>query len=100
MQQAQKVQQRLEEIQEKIKDIDVQGESGGGMVKVVMSCSTVIRSVTIDPSLLNTQSKEMLEDLVAAAINNAVKTKDARVQEETRSMLEDLGLPEGAKLPF
>ncbi len=100
MQQAQQVQQRLEEIQEKLKDIDVQGESGGGLVRVVMSCAAVLKTVSIDPSLLNTQSKEMLEDLIAAAANSAGEAKDERIKEETQKMMQTLGLDTNTKLPF
>src|SRR5262249_40482570 len=100
MQQAQQVQQKLQEIQEKLRDINVEGESGGGLVKVVMSCANVMRGISIDPSLLGPQNKEMLEDLIIAAVNSAGEAKDRRIQEETKAMLESLGLPEGTKLPF
>lgn len=100
MQQAKQVQEKLEEIQEKLKDIDVEGESGNGLVRVVMSCANEVRSVSIDPSLLNTGSKEMLEDLIAAALNNAGGAKDVRVKEETKKMMESIGVDENTKFPF
>lgn len=100
MQQAQQVQFKLQEIQEKLKDIDVTGESGGGLVQVIMSCAGVIRNVSVDPSLLTPENKEMLEDLIAAAVNSAGDAKDARVQEETRKLMKEMGLPEGGQLPF
>jgi DNA-binding YbaB/EbfC family protein len=100
MQQAQQVQFKLQEMQEKLKDINVSGEAGGGMVKVVMSCAGFVQSVQIDPSLLNTGSKDMLEDLVTAAHNNAAEAKEAKIKEETQSMMESMGLPADSKLPF
>ena len=84
MQQAKLVQEKLEVIQEKLMDIDVSGASGDGLMRVTMSCANVVRSVTIDPSLLNAGGKDMLEDLVVAAMNNAGEAKDVRVKEETR----------------
>ena len=100
MQQAKLVQEKLEEIQEKLKDIDVSGASGDGLVRVTMSCANVVRSVTIDPSLLNAGGKDMLEDLVVAAINNAGEAKDVRVKEETRKMMDSIGVDENTKFPF
>lgn len=100
MQQAKLVQEKLEEIQEKLKDIDVSGASGDGLVRVTMSCANVVKSVTIDPSLLNSGGKEMLEDLVVAALNNAGGAKDVRVKEETKKMMDSLGVDENTKFPF
>lgn len=100
MQQAKLVQEKLEEIQEKLKDIDVNGASGDGLVRVTMSCANVVRSVTIDPSLLNSGGKDMLEDLVVAAMNNAGEAKDVRVKEETRKMMDSIGVDENTKFPF
>ncbi len=100
MQQAKLVQEKLEEIQEKLKDIDVNGASGDGLVRVTMSCANVVRSVTIDPSLLNAGGKDMLEDLVVAAMNNAGEAKDVRVKEETRKMMDSIGVDENTKFPF
>ncbi len=99
MQQAQEVQGKLAELQEKLKEIEVQGESGGGLVKVLMTCGGKVLRVDVDPSVL-TGDKEMLEDLVAAAVNNAGEAKDKRIQEETEQMMSGLGLPEGTQLPF
>ncbi len=100
MQQAKQVQQKLEEIQEKLKDIDVEGQSGNGLVRVVMSCAAVVKSISIDPSLLNRDGKEILEDLVLAALNNAGEAKDARIKDETRKMTESMGIDENTKFPF
>jgi nucleoid-associated protein EbfC len=100
MQQAKLVQEKLEEIQEKLKDIDVQGTSGNGAVQVTMSCASVIRNVSIDPSLINREGKEMLEDLLVAALNNAGENKDVRVKSETQKMMESIGVDENTKFPF
>lgn len=97
MEQAQQMQFKLQEVQEKLADIEVQGEAGGGMVRAVMRCSGQVVSVKIDPSILGSSSPDMLEDLIVAALNNANAAKDARVQEETRAMMKQLGLPEDTK---
>lgn len=93
MKQAQEMQFRLQEIQEKLKDIEVTGEAGGGMVKVTTSCSGKVSRVEIDPSMLKLE-KETLEDLLVAAMNSANQIKDDRIKDETRKMMEGLGLPE------
>lgn len=100
MQQAQQVQNKIAEMQEKFKDIYVEGESGGGAVKITMSCAGVISALTIDPALINPDEKDMLEDLVMAAMNNVTEAKDARIEEETKKIMSEAGLPSGAKLPF
>lgn len=100
MQQAQQVQFKLQEMQEKFKDIDVTGESGGGLVKATINCVGELRKLDIDSSLINPDDKETLEDLVIAAVNNAGSAKDARVQEETQAMMRDMGLPEDTELPM
>ena len=92
MQQAQQMQMRMQELQEKFKDIEVEGQSGGGMVKVTISCAGTVRAVDIDPSLLNADSKEMLEDLIAAAMNQANEARESRVQQESQSMMAQAGL--------
>ena len=97
MQQAQQMQFKLQEMQEKLKDIYIEGESGGGMVKVEMSCAGEVRAVTIDPSVMS--DKETLEDLIVAALNNANENKDKRIQDETAAMMEGMGLPPDTKLP-
>ena len=99
MQQAQQMQFKLQEMQEKLKDVDVEAEAGGGLVKITMSCAGVVKAIHIDPSLMG-DDKETLEDLMVAAMNNANEAKDAKIQEETQGMMEGLGLPPGAQLPF
>jgi nucleoid-associated protein EbfC len=100
MQQAQQVQFKLQEMQEKLKDIEVQGESGGGLVSVTMNCAGTVLNLSIDPGLIKPEDKETLEDLIVAALNNAGAAKEARIQEETRIMMKDMGLPEGAQIPL
>lgn len=100
MQQAQQVQFKLQEMQEKFKDMNVTGESGGGMVKVSMTCAGEVKSIEIDPSLIKADGKEVLEDLVTAAINNANEAKEARIKSETQKMMESMGLPKDQALPF
>ena len=97
MKQAQAMQENLKKAQEELAFIDVTGESGSGLVKVVMSCKHEGKRVTIDPSLL-ADDKDMLEDLVAAAFNDAVR-KAAETSETKMSKL-TAGLPPGMKLPF
>lgn len=100
MQQAQQMQFKLAEMQEKLKDIIVEGEAGGGMVRVSMACSGSVKGIEIDPAVISADDKETLEDLIVAAINNAHDTKEERIQKETKEMMGGMGLPEGVKLPF
>ncbi len=102
MQQAQQVQFKMQELQEKFKDVYVQGEAAGGLVKVEMSCAGVVSSVKIDPSAIDVSDPEMLEDMVVAAINNAGEAKNARIQSETQAMMEEAGVPAdmAEKLPL
>jgi len=98
MAQAQQMQHKLQEMQAKFEDIEVSGESGGGLVKARLMCDGVLKGIEIDPSVLG--DKEMLEDLVVAAVNNAGEAKEAKIKEETEEMIKKLGLPADAKLPF
>lgn len=97
MKQAQAMQDNLKKAQEELAHIDVEGESGSGLVKVVMSCKHDVKRITIDPSLL-ADDKDMLEDLVAAAFNAAVR----KAEETSKAKMDKLsaGLPAGMKLPF
>ena len=98
MQQAQQMQFKLQEMQEKLKDIDVDGEAGGGMVKATISCAGEVRSISVDPSVMD--DKETMEDLIVAALNNANEAKEEKIKQETADMMQGMGLPEDAKLPF
>ena len=97
MKQAQAMQDNMKKAQEELGLIEVAGESGAGLVKVVMTCKHDVKRVTIDPSLL-ADDKDMLEDLVAAAINDAVR----KAEETSQAKLGKItaGLPAGMKLPF
>jgi len=99
MRQAQQMQENVKKAQESLADIIVEGESGGGLVKVSMSCRHDIKRVTIDPTLLE-DDKDMLEDLVAAAFNDALRKAEATSQEKMSAVTAGLPLPPGMKLPF
>jgi DNA-binding YbaB/EbfC family protein len=99
MKQAQQMQDNLKKAQDQLALIDVEGQSGSGLVKVVMSCKNEVKRVTIDPSLL-ADDKDMLEDLVAAAFNDAVRRAEATSQEKMGKLTAGMPLPPGMKLPF
>lgn len=99
MKQAQQMQENMKRMQEELATIEVEGQSGAGMVKVVMTCRHDVKRVTIDDSLLK-NDKDMLEDLIAAAVNDAVRRAEATTQEKMGGMTAGLGLPPGMKLPF
>ena len=99
MKQAQQMQDNMKKLQDELGALQVEGQSGAGMVKVVMTCKHEVKRVTIDPSLLK-DDKEMLEDLVAAAMNDAAHKAEAAVQEKMSALTGGLGLPPGLKLPF
>src|SRR5574340_1468492 len=92
MKQAQQMQENMRKMQEQLATIEVEGQSGAGLVKVVMTCKHDVRRVSIDPSLVG-DDKDMLEDLVAAAFNDAVRRVEATVQEKMAGMGAGLGLP-------
>ena len=103
MQQAKAMQEKMQVMQEKMGGVIVDGAAGGGLVKVTMTCKGQCDSITLDPSVVNAQEKDVLEDLLKAAINDAKSKADARMAEETQKMMSDLGLPPGALgggLPF
>ena len=99
MKQAQKLQADMQKAQEELANLEVEGQSGGGMVKVYMTGRHELRRVQIDPTL-KSDDKEMLEDLVAAAVNDAVKRLETQVQERMSGLTARMGLPGGMKLPF
>ena len=104
MQQAKAMQEKMKEMQEKMGYELVEGTSGGGMVKIIMTCKGNCNSVYIDESLLKADEKEVVEDLVKLAINDAKTKADTKVADATQKMMSDLGLPPGALgnggLPF
>ena len=99
MKQAQQMQENMKKMQEQLAQIEVEGQAGAGLVKVTMTCRNDVRRVSIDPSLL-ADDKDMLEDLVAAAFNDAVRKAEATSQEKMGSMTAGLPMPTGFKLPF
>ncbi|HRB28780.1 MAG: YbaB/EbfC family nucleoid-associated protein [Nitrosomonas sp.] len=99
MKQAQMVQENMKQMQEKLAAIEVEGQSGAGMVKVIMTCRHDVKKVNIDNSLIG-DDKEMLEDLVAAAFNDAVRRVESTTQTKMAELTSGLGLPPGFKLPF
>ena len=103
MKQAQKVQEDMARVQENLVNITVEASSGGGMVKVKANCKLEILSVNIEPEVYGENDKEMLEDLVAAAVNQAIATAQQRASEEmekvTGGLLGGLNLPGGMKFP-
>jgi DNA-binding YbaB/EbfC family protein len=98
LQQAQKMQQEMQRAQEELAQLEVTGSSGGGMVEVRMTGKHAVLGVRIDPSLLD--DAEMLEDLVTAAVNDAVNRVEAQTRERMAGMTQGLNLPPGMKLPF
>ena len=99
MRQAQQMQENMRKLQEELAATEVEGQSGAGMVKVTMTCRHDVKRVSIDPSLL-ADDKDMLEDLVAAAVNDAARKVEATVQEKMSALAGGLGLPPGLNLPF
>ena len=99
MKQAQQMQENMKKVQEQLASTEVEGQSGAGMVKVVMTCRHDVKRVTIDESLLK-DDKDMLEDLIAAAVNDAVRRVETTVQEKMAGVTAGLPLPPGFKMPF
>ena len=99
MQKAQKMQEEMKKAQEEAAKAEITGESGAGLVKVTMNGRHDVRKVDIDPSLL-TEEKDILEDLLAAAINDAVRRVEANQKEQMSGMMSGMGLPPGFKMPF
>jgi nucleoid-associated protein EbfC len=99
MKQAQMMQENMKKAQEQLGLMEVEGQSGAGMVKVIMTGRHDVKRVTIDPSLMS-DDKEMLEDLVAAAVNDAVRKIETTTQEKMGALTSGMGLPPGFKMPF
>ena len=98
MKQAQQMQENMKKAQEQLALVEVEGQSGAGMVKVTMTCAHDVRRVTIDASVMD--DKEMLEDLVAAAVNDAMRRAEPVSQASMAGFTAGLNLPAGMKLPF
>lgn len=99
MKQAQAMQANMQKVQAEIAALEVVGESGGGMVKVTMTGQHNVKRVQLEPAIVS-EDREMLEDLIAAATNDAVKKVEAAVQAKMASVMGGLQLPPGFKLPF
>ena len=99
MKQAQAMQQNMEKAQEELGKTIVEGQSGAGMVSVLMRCTYYVSRVSIDPALMS-DDKEMLEDLITAAFNDAVRKAEATSQEKMASVSAGLPMPPGFKMPF
>ena len=97
MKQAQQMQDNVKRVQEQLGSIEVEGQSGAGLVKVLMTCKYDLKRVNIDPSLLK-DDKEMIEDLVAAAVNDAVRKIESTVQDKMASVTAGMPMPPGMKL--
>ena len=99
MKQAQKMQQNIQKMQEELEHTIVEGQSGAGMVTVLMSCKYYVSRVSIDPSLMG-DDKEMLEDLVTAAFNDAARKATITAEEKMNSVAANIPMPAGMKMPF
>ena len=100
MKQAQQLQQKMADVQEKLNSIEVEGVSGGGVVKVISTAKGEIKRINLDESLLKPEDKEITEDLIVAAMNDAKQKSETATQEEMKSVTGGLPLPPGMKLPF
>ena len=99
MKQAQQMQEKMQKMQEELANAEVTGQSGAGLVSVVMTGRHDVKRVTIDPSLMG-EDRDMLEDLVAAAINDAVRRVESTTQEKMAGLMGGMALPPGFKPPF
>ena len=100
MKQAQQLQKKMAEVQEKLNSIEVEGVSGGGLVKVISTAKGEIKRISVDDSLMKQEEKEITEDLIVAAVNDAKQKGEAAAQEEMKNISGGISLPPGMKLPF
>ena len=99
MKQAQKMQEQVQKVQEELANLEIEGEAGGGLVKLTMTGRHEVRGITIDDVLLS-EDRDMLEDVIAAAFNDALRKVEKTVETKYAGMTSGLGLPGGFKLPF
>lgn len=99
LKQAQRMQAEMQKAQAELANLEVQGEAGGGLVRLTMTCGQQVKSITIDPVLV-AGDREMLEDVLVAAFNDALRKVERTVQERYSGMTAGLGLPGGMRLPF
>ena len=97
---AQEMQKKMQEMQESLSNLEVEGTSGGGMVKIVMNCKNEVKKIDVDPSIIKQDEKEVMEDLIVAALNDAKSKAEEKSKEEMTKLTGGLGLPPGMKMPF
>jgi hypothetical protein len=100
MQQAKQMQDKMGQMQKDLENVEVTGQSGGGMVEAKMTCKKTMTGLKIAPEAIDPSDPSMVEDLVIAAVNDAVAKADEKMAEETKSMMSSMGLPADIKLPF
>ena len=100
MKQAQQMQKKMNEMQDQLADTEYEGTSGGGMIKVIVTGKGSLKSLKIDPSLIDPEDPEVLEDLIVAGFNNAKKEADEASESAMGDMMGGMGLPPGFKMPF
>lgn len=100
MKAAQEMQQKMAQLQEDMHNLTVTGESGAGLVKATCTCKGELKALDIDPSIFNSDDKEVVEDLILAAIKDAQQKASDKAQEEMSKLTEGMGLPKDMKLPF
>lgn len=100
MKQAQEMQSKMQQMQEELERTEVDGSAAGGMVTCTITGKGELRRLTIDPSLVDPEDKEVMEDLIVAAVNDAKGRADQKMREETEKMMGGIQLPPGMKLPF
>lgn len=99
MRQAKEMQTRMKQMQESLGHMEVEGQAGGGLVKIVMTCNRTLKKVTIALELMLPDERETLEDLIVAAVNMAGEAAETKMAEETRKMMQEFGLPANLDLP-
>jgi hypothetical protein len=100
MDQAKAMQIEMQKMQDKLGNIEVIGEAGGGLVKITMTCKGQARKIELDDSIVDASDKDTLEDLIVAAMNDAKKKADDTLADETKKMMTKMGLPSNIELPF
>ena len=100
MKKAQEMQKKMQEIQDSLSNLEVEGTSGGGIVKIIMNCKNEVKKIDIDPSIIKNDEKEVMEDLITAALNDAKSKAEEKSQDEMKKLTGGLGLPPGMKMPF
>ncbi|MEJ0050806.1 MAG: YbaB/EbfC family nucleoid-associated protein [Methylovirgula sp.] len=100
MKQAQAMQAKMQDVQAELERVEVEGQSGGGMVRITLTAKGQMKGITLDPSLLKPEDKDMLEDLIVAAHDDARKKGERVMEERMQSLTAGLPLPPGFKLPF